>query len=77
MLCVVPPPQIGLLGHVAQDLIVVVVVVVSVITLTEPVYTVLISVIVTVNVFGAGHVSDFECDQLDDGVHGGRVGVYH
>ena len=72
---VVPPPQIGLLEHVVQELIVVVVVVVSVIT--EPVYTVVISVVVTVNVFCAGHVSDFECGELDDGVHGGRVGVYH
>jgi hypothetical protein len=72
---VVPPPQIGLLEHVVQELIVVVVVVVSVIT--EPVYTVVISVLVTVNVFCAGHVSDFECGELDDGVHGGRVGVYH
>ena len=66
---VVPPPQIGLL----QELIVVVVVVASVMTSTEPVYTVLISVTVTVNVFGAGHVDDFEYD----GVQGGRVGVYH
>jgi hypothetical protein len=54
-------------------LIVVVVVVVSVMVLTEPVYTVL----VTINVVCAGHVSDFECGQLDDGVQGGRVGVYH
>jgi hypothetical protein len=55
-----PPPQIGVP-------IVVVVVVVSVMVLTEPVYTVL----VTINVVCAGHVSDF------DGVQGGRVGVYH
>jgi hypothetical protein len=74
---VVPPPQIGRVGHVVQELIVVVVMVVSVMVLTEPVYTVVISVVVTVNVFGAGHVSDFECGQLDDGVQGGRVGVYH
>jgi hypothetical protein len=74
---VVPPPQIGLVEHVVQELIVVVVVVVSVMILTEPVYTVVMSVIVTVNVFCAGHVSGFECGQLDDGVHGGRVGVYH
>jgi hypothetical protein len=57
--------------HVVQVLTVVVVVVVSV--MVEPVYT----VVVNVNVLAAGHVSDFECGQLDDGVQGGRVGVYH
>jgi hypothetical protein len=40
---------------------------VVVVVVVEPVYTVL----VTVNVVFAGHVSD------DDGVQGGRVGVYH
>jgi hypothetical protein len=46
---------------------------VVVVVVVEPVYTVL----VTVNVVCAGHVSDFECGKVGDGVQAGRVGVYH
>jgi hypothetical protein len=46
---------------------------VVVVVVVEPLYT----VVVTVNVVCEGHVSDFECGELDDGVQGGRVGVYH
>jgi len=45
---------------------------VVVVVVVEPLYT----VEVTVNVVCEGHVG-FECGELDDGVQGGRVGVYH